>query len=64
MKQIIEQLKERRQQLGLSQSQLAEMVGIKQPNIARMESGNHSISVATLERITTALECTITIKVD
>jgi ribosome-binding protein aMBF1 (putative translation factor) len=40
---------------GLSQSQLARMVGMRQPHVARLESGDHEPSVATLARLANAL---------
>lgn len=41
--------------LGLTQSQLAEMVGTKQPSIARLESGASSPSLSFLEKVAEAL---------
>ncbi len=41
--------------LGLTQAQLAEMVGTKQPSIARLESGVSSPSLSFLEKIAEAL---------
>lgn len=40
---------------SLSQSQLARMVGMRQPHVARLESGDHEPSVATLARLADAL---------
>ena len=40
---------------NLSQAALAKMVGMRQPNIARLESGDHEPSVATLARLADAL---------
>lgn len=44
-----------RQERGLTQTQLAEMIGIKQPSLARIESGKHTIRLDILERICEAL---------
>lgn len=41
--------------LGLTQAQLAEMVGTKQPSIARLESGASSPSLSFLEKVAAAL---------
>lgn len=40
---------------GLSQRQLAELVGCKQPSIARLESGRHAPSLPFLRRVVEAL---------
>lgn len=40
---------------GLTQAQLAEMVGTKQPSIARLERGERRPSVAFLEKVAEAL---------
>jgi transcriptional regulator with XRE-family HTH domain len=40
---------------GLSQSELGRMVGMRQPHIARLESGEHEPSLSTLARLSTAL---------
>jgi transcriptional regulator with XRE-family HTH domain len=40
---------------GLTQTQLAEMVGTKQPSIARLENGEGSPSLSFLEKVAEAL---------
>ena len=40
---------------GLSQAALGRMLGMQQPNIARLESGDHEPSVSTLARLSEAL---------
>lgn len=47
---------------GLTQAQLAEMVGTKQPSIARLESGESSPSLSFLKRVACALDAKIEIK--
>ena len=42
-------LRQARRRAGLSQRALAERTGIAQPTVARVETGNHSPRVATLE---------------
>lgn len=41
--------------LGLTQAQLAELVGTKQPSIARLENGEGSPSLTFLEKVAEAL---------
>lgn len=49
------QLIRARSAAGLTQAELAELVGMKQPNIARLEGGTYKPSVATLQRLAEAL---------
>jgi ribosome-binding protein aMBF1 (putative translation factor) len=46
----------RRMELGLTQEQLAERMGTSHSAISRIESGRHSTSVQTLQRLADALE--------
>ena len=48
-------IKERRE-LGLTQAQLAKLVGIRRDTLARLESGQHKPNVRTIERIDAALK--------
>ena len=50
-------IKELRQKRGVSTYQLAEMTGLKQPNIARIESGRYSTGIDVLSKIASALGC-------
>ena len=50
-------IKELRQKRGISTYRLAEMTGLKQPNIARIESGRYSTGVDILSKIAAALGC-------
>jgi ribosome-binding protein aMBF1 (putative translation factor) len=45
-----------RRALGLSQSQLAELAGLRQETLSRLESGKHSPTVRTVEKIDQALK--------
>jgi ribosome-binding protein aMBF1 (putative translation factor) len=45
-----------RAQHGLSQSELGRIVGMRQPLIARLESGEHEPSLSTLARLSAALD--------
>jgi predicted transcriptional regulator len=49
-------LRERRTSLDLTQSQLAEMAGVSQPLIARIEGGDVDPRLSTLRRIVNALD--------
>ena len=49
--EIISSLIGARQEKGLSQKELAEMTGVKQPAIARLENGHISPSIDTLNRL-------------
>jgi len=40
---------------GMSQAQLARKLGMRQPHVARLESGDHEPSVTTLARLADAL---------
>lgn len=53
------EVKARREAAGLSQRQLAEIVGIRQPNIARLEAGDVLPTLGTLDRIANALGLTL-----
>jgi ribosome-binding protein aMBF1 (putative translation factor) len=46
---------------GLSQQQLAEMVGTSHSQISRIESGRHRTNLDTLQRIAKALDLTVVI---
>ncbi|MBL6983884.1 MAG: helix-turn-helix transcriptional regulator, partial [Anaerolineales bacterium] len=48
---------------GLTQEELAEKVGTRQPSIARLESGRSLPSLSFLEKIADALDAKIEIKV-
>jgi transcriptional regulator with XRE-family HTH domain len=45
-----------RTQRGLSQSELAEQLGMKQPQIARLESAEHNPTIDTLIKLVNALD--------
>ncbi len=62
-KRIIEKLRKAREQRGLSQAELAEMVSSKQPAIARMESGQVAeVSLDFICKVALVLEVSLTIK--
>jgi ribosome-binding protein aMBF1 (putative translation factor) len=45
-----------RRSLGLSQMQLAELAGLRQETVSRIESGKHSPTVRTVDKIDRALK--------
>lgn len=51
-----------RLKLGITQAQLAEMVGTKQPSIARLENGETSPSLSFLEKVAQALGVKVKVK--
>jgi len=57
---LAERIKQRREQLGLTQKQLAEMTGMKQNIISRLEHGDTPNPGANvLKRLALALRCSI-----
>jgi ribosome-binding protein aMBF1 (putative translation factor) len=50
-------------QRGLTQSELARRVGTKQSSIARLESGQSKPSISFLERLVTALDASLEIRI-
>jgi ribosome-binding protein aMBF1 (putative translation factor) len=61
--EMIASLIELRRQRGLSQEELAQAVGTRQPAIARIESGRYrGMSVATLEKLAKALKAKLVIR--
>ena len=55
--QIADQVAQRRAELGLSQQQLAQLVGTTQSAIARLERGGRPPRIDTLLRISESLDC-------
>jgi transcriptional regulator with XRE-family HTH domain len=56
------QVAEQRQARGLSQRELAELVGTTQSAIARLESGGRPPRIDTLLRISNALDCELVVQ--
>lgn len=52
---IAVELAKLREQRGLSQTQLAQLAGMKQPQVARLESGAYFPAIGTLIRLLAAL---------
>ena len=59
---IAQDVAERRQQLGYSQRELAELVGTTQSAIARLERGGRPPRNDTLLRIADALDCDLAVE--
>jgi transcriptional regulator with XRE-family HTH domain len=58
---VADKVAERRQERGLSQRELAELVGTTQSAIARLERGGRPPRIDTLLRIADALECDLVV---
>lgn len=59
---IADQVSEQRKARGLSQAQLAELVGTTQSAVARLESGGRPPRIDTLLRIANALDCELDVQ--
>jgi predicted transcriptional regulator len=59
---IAQDVADRRQQLGYSQRELAELVGTTQSAIARLERGGRPPRIDTLLRIADALDCDLAVE--
>jgi predicted transcriptional regulator len=60
--QIADKVSDRRVERGLSQRELAELVGTTQSAIARLERGGRPPRIDTLLRIAEALECELLVE--
>ena len=60
---VVRQLKEVRKGKGMTQQELAELVGTKKSNISRLESGRYNPSLDFLERVAGGLGREIEVKV-
>lgn len=60
--QIADQVAARRLELGLSQADVAELVGTTQSAIARLEAGGRPPRIDTLLRIANALDCELAVE--
>ena len=59
---VAQDVAERRQERGLSQRELAELVGTTQSAIARLERGGRPPRIDTLLRIADALDCDLSVE--
>lgn len=60
--EIIEAIIARRNEMSLSQRKLAQMIGMHQPQICRLERGDKNITVGTLFKVAEALKLQIECK--
>ena len=60
--EIIQTIIARRNELSLSQRELARMIGMQQPAICRLERGDNNITIGTLFRVAQALNLDIEFK--
>jgi predicted transcriptional regulator len=60
--EMIRTLVNRRNQLKISQSELAEIVGTKQPAISRLEKGDYNTTLKTFFKVAEALNLEISYK--
>jgi len=58
---LIAELIARRNELQLSQRDLADLTGLRQPAISRLESGNGNVTLDTLSKVVKALGIQITL---
>ena len=61
---ISRQLRNRRQQLGLSLTQLARRADTSVPTLSRYENGWSRFEVATLQKLATALNCDLVVRLE
>lgn len=54
-----EQIRARRQDLNMTQTELSEETGIDRANISKIEGGRYNVSVDIIGRIAEALRCEI-----
>jgi len=59
---MIRSLIKRRNQLNISQTQLAKKIGTKQPAISRLEKGDYNTTLSTFFKVAEALDLDISLK--
>jgi DNA-binding XRE family transcriptional regulator len=59
---MIRSLIERRSKLGISQTELARIIGTKQPAISRLEKGDSNTTLSTFFKVADALDLDISLK--
>lgn len=59
---MIRNLIERRSKLGISQTELARIIGTKQPAISRLEKGDYNTTLSTFFKVADALDLEVSLK--
>jgi DNA-binding XRE family transcriptional regulator len=59
---MIRSLIERRSELGISQTELARVIGTKQPAISRLEKGDYNTTLSTFFKVADALDLDVSLK--
>jgi transcriptional regulator with XRE-family HTH domain len=62
--QLGELLRRRREELGLSQRDVAHRAGVSHPAIARVEAGRRRISLELFQRVADALDLQLTLRLE
>lgn len=62
-KKIGEQIRQRRESLGMTQAELSERTGLDRANISKIEGGRYNVSVDLLGRIAGALKCEFQVRI-
>lgn len=63
--ELLESLLKARERSGMTQAELAEKIGTKQPALSRLESGGYSkATVETLHKIANALDARLVVKLE
>lgn len=60
--EMIRSLIERRNELAISQTELARMIGTKQPAISRLEKGDYNTTLSTFFKVAEALDLDISVR--
>ena len=64
VKAIKEQIKRMRKSLRMRQSDLAQISGLKQPAISRLENeSNHSVTLSTLQTVANSMGCVVIVDI-
>ena len=59
---MIRNLIKRRSKLGISQTELARIIGTKQPAISRLEKGDYNTTLSTFFKVADALDLEVSLK--